>query len=204
MLVVGAKHELGEEADLVTVLAFRLLLVGKRGAKVLQTLAVLTAVEQHLVHHDEQLARPVGIELAAEVLVGVESHVVLECGFQEVQECAFFGHEQEDGQLLLRMVAYRLVKVEEFAGSTVKMLAQGEFTRNLLQLLSIGVGRERCSGRYGQDYRRRRRNPCCRRVGRRDCLHNDRSGCGCGCGRRRGNNPSCCWILYCACRRHNS
>lgn len=44
-------------------------------------------------------------------------------------------HQRADaGEVaLLRMVAYRLVKVEEFAGSTVKMLAQGEFTRNLLQ-----------------------------------------------------------------------
>ena len=98
MLVVGAKHELGEEAYLVTVFAFRLHLVGKRGTEVLQPFAVLTAVEQYLVHHDEQLARPVGVELAAEVLVGVERHVVLKYGFQEVQERAFarvpfFGHE---------------------------------------------------------------------------------------------------------------
>ena len=105
MLVVGAKHELGKEAYLVTVLTFRLHFVGKSGAEVLQPFAVLAAVEQHLVHHDEQLSRPVGVELAAEVLVGVERHIVLEYGFQEVQERAFtrvplFGHEQKDGQFL--------------------------------------------------------------------------------------------------------
>ena len=105
MLVVGTQHELGEETYLVTVFAFRLHLVGKRGAEVLQPFAVFSAVEQHLVHHDKQLACPVGVELAAEVLVGVERHVVLENGFQEVQERAlarvpFFGHEQQDGQLL--------------------------------------------------------------------------------------------------------
>ena len=105
MLVVGTQHELCEEAYLVTVFSFRLYLVGKRGTEILQTLAVLTAVEQYLVHHDEQLACPVGIELAAEVLVGVERHVVLEYGFQEVQErtfarIPFFGHEQEDGEFL--------------------------------------------------------------------------------------------------------
>ncbi len=102
MFVVGAQHELGEEAYLVTVFAFGFHLVGKRGAQVLQPLAVLTAVEQHLVHHDEQLASPVGIELASEVLVGVECHIVLEDGFQEVQErafarVAFFRHEKQDG-----------------------------------------------------------------------------------------------------------
>ena len=59
MLVVGAQHELGEEAYLVTVFAFRLHLVGKRGAEVLQPFAVLTAVEQHLVHQDVQLASPI-------------------------------------------------------------------------------------------------------------------------------------------------
>ena len=51
------------------------------------------------------IACPVGVELAAEVLIGVERHVILENGFQEVQEralarVAFFGHKQEDGQLL--------------------------------------------------------------------------------------------------------
>ncbi len=40
VLVVGAKHELGEEAYLVTVFPFRLHLVGKRGAEVLQPFAV--------------------------------------------------------------------------------------------------------------------------------------------------------------------
>ena len=55
---------------------------------------------------------PIGIELAAEVLVGVERHVVLENGFQEVEERAFarvpfFGHEQQDRKFLNR------IKVEQ-------------------------------------------------------------------------------------------
>ena len=74
----------------------------KRGAQVLQPFAVLTAVEQHFVHHDEQFAYPVGIELASEILVGVECHIVSEDSFQEVQKrtfarVAFFRHEQQDG-----------------------------------------------------------------------------------------------------------
>ena len=58
-----------------------------------------------LVHHDEQLARPVGIELAAEILVGVERDIVLKHGFQEVQERAFacvalFRYQQQDRKFL--------------------------------------------------------------------------------------------------------
>ena len=105
MLVIGTKYELGEEAYLVTVFAFGFHLVGKRGAEIFQPLAVLPTVKQYLVHHDNQLACPVGIELATEIFIGVECHVVLEDGFQKVQERAFaripfFGDKQKDGQLL--------------------------------------------------------------------------------------------------------
>ena len=94
-----------EERNLVTVFAFGFHLIGKCGAEVLQPLAILPAVEQHLIHHDKELASPVGIELAAEILVGVESHIVLKKGFQKVQEgafarVAFFRHQQQDRQLL--------------------------------------------------------------------------------------------------------
>ena len=89
ILVVRTQHEFGEECYLVTVLAFGFYFIGKCGAEVLLPLAVLPAVEQYLIHKYKQLACPVGIELAAEVLVGVESHIVLKQGFQEVQERAF-------------------------------------------------------------------------------------------------------------------
>ena len=113
ILVVGAQHEFGEECNLVTVFAFGFHLVGKCGAEVLQPLAVLPAVEQYLVHHDEQFSCPVGIELAAEILVGVESHIVLKKGFQKVQEgafarVAFFRHQQQDRQLLNRLQVEQL------------------------------------------------------------------------------------------------
>ena len=112
MLVVGAQHEFGEERNLVTVFAFGFHLIGKCGAEVLQPLAILPAVEQHLIHHDKQLASPVGIELAAEILVGVESHIVLKKGFQKVQEGAFarvaFRHQQQDRQLLNRLQVEQL------------------------------------------------------------------------------------------------
>lgn len=61
-------------------------LVREGGAEVLQPLGILPATEQHLVHDNQQLASPIGIELTAEVLVGVECHVVLEQRFQKVQE----------------------------------------------------------------------------------------------------------------------
>lgn len=89
ILVVGTQHELGEKGYLVTVFALGFHLIGECGAEVLQPLAVLPAVEQYLVHHDKQFTRPVGIELTAEILVGVERDVVLKHGFQKVQERAF-------------------------------------------------------------------------------------------------------------------
>ena len=46
-------------------------LVGKCGTEVLQPFAVFPTVEQHLIHHDKELPCPVGIELAAEILVDV-------------------------------------------------------------------------------------------------------------------------------------
>ena len=108
ILVIGTQHELGEKADFVTVFAFGFHLVGKCGAEVLQPLAVLPAAQQHLVHHDKEFTCPVGIELAAEVLVGVECDIVLKQGFQKIQKrafacVAFFRYQQQDRQLLNRL-----------------------------------------------------------------------------------------------------
>lgn len=89
IFVVGTQHELGKERYLITLFAFGFHLVGECRAKVLQPLAVLPAVEQYLIHHDKEFPCSVGIELAAEILVGVESHTVLKEGFQEVQKGAF-------------------------------------------------------------------------------------------------------------------
>ena len=105
IFVVGTQYELGKERYLVTVFAFGFHLVGERGAEVLQPFTVLPTVEQHLVHHDKELASPIGIELAAEIFVGVECYIVLEDGFQKIQECtlscvAFFRYQQQDGQFL--------------------------------------------------------------------------------------------------------
>ena len=101
MLVIGAKHELGEKAYLITVFSFGFHLVGKCSAEIFQPLTVLPTVKQYFVHHDKQLACPVGIELAAEVLVGVERNIVLEDNFQKVQKRTFtrislFGHKQKN------------------------------------------------------------------------------------------------------------
>ena len=87
MLVVGTQHELGEETYFVTVFAFGFHLIGQCSTEVLQPFTVLPAVEQYFIHHDEQFPCPIGIELAAEVLVGIESDIVLKHSFQEVQEC---------------------------------------------------------------------------------------------------------------------
>ena len=112
MLVVGTQHELGEETYFVTVFAFGFHLIGQCSTEVLQPFTVLPAVEQYFIHHDEQFPCPIGIELAAEVLVGIERHIVFKDGFQEVEERAFarvpfFGHEQQDRKFLNR------IKVEQ-------------------------------------------------------------------------------------------
>lgn len=77
ILVVGAQHELGEETHLLAVAPFGLHLVVIGGAEVFQTLGVLALVEKHLVHYDYQLAVPIIVELATEVLVGVERDISL-------------------------------------------------------------------------------------------------------------------------------
>ena len=77
MLVVGTEDELAEKGNLVSVLAFGLHLVGCCRTEVFQSLGILSPRKQDFINHDKQLASPVGIELAAEVLVGVEGRVVL-------------------------------------------------------------------------------------------------------------------------------
>ena len=85
-LVVGTQHELGKEGDFVSVFAFCFHLIGKRCAEILQSFTVFLAIEQYLVHHNKQFTCPIRIELTAEVFVGVESYVVLEYGFEEIEE----------------------------------------------------------------------------------------------------------------------
>ena len=107
ILVVGAQYELGEEAHLLAVAPFCLHLVVVGGAEILQTLGVLALVEQHLVDHDDEFAVPVVVELAAEVLVGVEGHVCLKEHFKEVEESGFSGvalfrYKKQNGKFLQR------------------------------------------------------------------------------------------------------
>ena len=50
-------------------------------------------------HHDEQFPCPIGIELAAEVLVGIERHIVLKMAFRKFRNVLLpvlrsFGHQQ--------------------------------------------------------------------------------------------------------------
>ena len=44
-------------------------------------------LEQYLINHDKQFAGPIGIELTAEILVGVECYIVLKEGFQKIKKC---------------------------------------------------------------------------------------------------------------------
>ena len=47
-----------------------------------------SAIEQHFINHNKEFASPIGIELTAEILVGVECYIVLKEGFQKIEECA--------------------------------------------------------------------------------------------------------------------
>ena len=73
-------------------------------------------VEQHLVHDNEQLSGPIGIELAPEILVG-ECHVIPEYGFQEIKErtlarVPLFRYQQEYGEFLQRLQEQQLQIVQ--------------------------------------------------------------------------------------------
>ena len=64
--VVGAQHELSEELHLPAVAPLCLGLVAAGRREVLDPFGVFAAVEQYLVHTDQQLARPVIVELRTE------------------------------------------------------------------------------------------------------------------------------------------
>ena len=65
-LVVGAQHELPEELHLPAIASLCLGLVAAGRREVLDPFGVFAAVEQHLIHTDQQLARPVVVELRTE------------------------------------------------------------------------------------------------------------------------------------------
>ena len=117
VLVVWTQYELGEEGYFRAVFPFGFHLVIESGAQILQPLAVFPAVEQHLVHDNEQLSGPVGIELAPEILIGVECHVIPEYGFQEIKErtlarVPLFRYQQEYGKFLQRLQEQQLQIVQ--------------------------------------------------------------------------------------------
>lgn len=84
--VVGTENELGKEIDFLSVLTLCLHLVGLSRAEILQAFRILPATQQHFIHNDEQLASPVCIELAPEILIRIKSGIVLKDGFKEIQE----------------------------------------------------------------------------------------------------------------------
>ena len=89
ILIVGTKYKLGKEAHFLAVASFCLHLVVVGGTEILQSLGVLALVEQHLVNYDDEFAVPVVVELAAEILVGVERDVCLEQQFEKIEEGGF-------------------------------------------------------------------------------------------------------------------
>lgn len=96
---------LGKEEDLVSVFTFCFHLIGERCAKIFQSFTVFPAVEQNFIHNNEQFSCPISIELATKILVSVESYIVLENGFEEVEKCtltsiSFLRNHQKNGELL--------------------------------------------------------------------------------------------------------
>jgi hypothetical protein len=104
-LIIGTEDEFGEEFDLLSIFSLCFHLVAQCRAEVLQAFGILPAIQKHLVNHYQQFACPIRVELAVEILVGVEGDVVLEHSLQEIKEgrlagIAFLGYQEKDGQFL--------------------------------------------------------------------------------------------------------
>src|SRR5690606_25334772 len=69
-LIVAAEDELAEELDLPLILALSLKLVDIGSAQVLDALGELFLVEKDFIYAYQQLVCPIGIELAAEAVIG--------------------------------------------------------------------------------------------------------------------------------------
>lgn len=88
--------------DSVLVMLRALLLEKGRNNYTIQRYLKSFGLEKQLsVHDNEQFASPVSIKLVPEILISVESGIVLKDAFQEVQECGLacvtlFGHQQEN------------------------------------------------------------------------------------------------------------
>ena len=130
-LIIGAENEFREELDLLSIFSLCFHLVAQCRAKVLQAFGVLPAIQQDLVYHNEKFAGPIRVELAVEILVGVESDVMLEHCLQEIQEgrlpgIAFLGYQKKDRQFLdwlqvkqLQIIKPQLVLLLEYVMNQV-------------------------------------------------------------------------------------
>jgi hypothetical protein len=108
VLIVTAEDELAEELHFPFVLSLGLQFIYIGGAQVFDTFGKLLLVEQYLVYADEQLVRPVRIELAAKTVIGQVGQVVVEDGLQPFQKSAlargtFLRDQAQYGQYLYRL-----------------------------------------------------------------------------------------------------
>jgi hypothetical protein len=101
IFIVAAKDELAKELDLPFILALGLQLIDIGRAQILDALGQLFLIEKHLVDADQELVRPIGVELAAETVIGEVGHVVVEHYLQPFKKCTlacgpFLGYQTED------------------------------------------------------------------------------------------------------------
>lgn len=80
--IVGTQQKFAEEGSFRPVFPFGFALELESGTQVLYPFGILLFVEQYFFDADKQLAGPIGIELAAEIFVGVECHIFPEDVFQ--------------------------------------------------------------------------------------------------------------------------
>jgi hypothetical protein len=89
IFIIGTQNKLGEKIHLVTVFSFGFHLVRNSGTQVFDTFRIFPAVKQGFIHTDNQFVRPIGIELAVKIFVGVECPVAGKDGFKKIQESGF-------------------------------------------------------------------------------------------------------------------
>tara|TARA_R110002074_G_scaffold122612_9_gene257403 strand:- start:34475 stop:34858 length:384 start_codon:yes stop_codon:yes gene_type:complete len=86
VLVIAAQDELAEELHFPFVLSLSLQLVDIGGAQVFDPFGQFLFIEQYFVNADEQLVRPVCIELAAETIISQIGHVIVKDGLKPFQK----------------------------------------------------------------------------------------------------------------------
>lgn len=90
-LIVGTEDELAEELHFLPIFTLRLHFVCPGSAEVFDSFCIFLSVKQDFIHCNDEFACPVCVERTAEILIGVESGIVLKYGLQKVQKGGLSG-----------------------------------------------------------------------------------------------------------------